>query len=434
MPFIYVVSAFGGDEGKAKVVKFMIGHYHAKGVARYGGGPNAGHTDMIGDQPFDLHQIPVGINVPRAHCFLTAGMVIEHESLRLEAERCLAIGAPDVWARIHIDPRANLILPHHLALDSGREETSGSRGSTKHGITPAYLAKIGRDGIRVGDLLNFNSSWQDRLEEQVGAANATLARYGRLEQFTSGKIRDELLAAANWLIPLIGDTSQMMMDISNSGGYIIGEGNQAMMLDVDHGWYPFVTSSHVTIGGVYSGLGLGPQDSDEIILVAKAYISFVGQRPFPGEMSEEEANRLREKTHEYGTTTGRPRRLGFFSLPILRYAILNNQPTSLTLTRLDGLGNAFFPDSAIRVVTGYRFRGKDYETWSPMITEPGEAEPIFSQYFKSWQISEPDARGMKSFDELPEAAHHFVEYLEEKIGRTFNFISVSPYGDQMIVR
>ncbi|MFC1663460.1 adenylosuccinate synthetase [Patescibacteria group bacterium] len=422
----------GGDEGKAKIIDHLA--QDADYVVRYQGGANAGHTVIFRNEPFKLHLVNAGIFKPKVICLCGAAMVIDPWQLLDELEACAKAGAKNVFKRFRIDPRAHIVFPHHILRDSVTEDGRLKIGSTKRGIGPAYSDKALRIGIRFGDLLNDWKTWYPRLKQQLIVAEAEVGAHLKRKRITALGTRRALLAILPQLAPMIVDISDIVDDALQRDKKVLGEGAQGALIDIDHGTYPNVTSSNPTIGGIYAGLGIGPTKGEQRYMVLKAYTTFVGERYFVWEMPVDIGNCVREATGEYGTTSGRPRRIGWFSAPHVRLTRRLNSAHHLVLTKIDCYGNGFAEDELIRVVEAYEYQGTVYKTWSASITDASQARPIYGPGFPPWRITPAQGRKMKHRRDLPKEARLYVQYKEELLEQRFKLISCSPYGDQMIVR
>ena len=423
MPTKVVLGAQWGDEGKAKVVDYLT--VEADCVVRYQGGANAGHTVKVGDDVFIFHVIPAGILHPGKTCVIGNGVVLEPEALLHELDEMAGRGV-SVDDRLFISANAHLVMPYHKVLEKAGEESRGNEklGTTLRGIGPAYRDKVERvHGLRVIDLLDAGLL-REKLTGTVRAKNRILTRIYGLEPLDEASILDTCLACAERLRPFVTDTSVLLNRMLDDGRTVLFEGAQGTLLDIDHGTYPFVTSSNTTAGGACTGTGIGPTRIDEVIGVTKAYTTRVGNGPFPTELPGEEGNRIRELGREYGATTGRPRRCGWFDATILRRARLVNGLTSLAITRLDILDTV----DRLKLCTGYRMEGKSVEEF-PM--DPGLLErcsPVYEE-LAGWCTATTGARRIK---ELPEAARRYVRRISELAGAPVSLISVGADRDATI--
>ncbi len=423
MKNIVVVGMQWGDEGKGKLVDLLAPSFDI--VARYQGGHNAGHTVWIGERKFVLRLVPSGALHEHCVCVIGNGVVVDAQALVEELEGLEKMGV-SVAGRILVSSRAHLILPHHREIERLNEERLGDErvGTTMRGIGPAYEEKIGRRGVRVGDLLR-----PDDLRAKLRAAADDAGRLISERGGESGLADDayeSYLAAAERLTPVIVDAAWYLNDAIKAGKRVLLEGAQGTMLDIDHGSYPFVTSSSSTAGGACTGTGVAPTRVTGAIGIAKAYATRVGAGPFPTEVQDERGRILQERGHEFGSVTGRPRRTGWFDVPVARYAAAVNGLDTVALTKLDVLDTF----DEIQVCTGYRFRGKTTNEIPPCIKDYGEVEAIY-ETFPGWQTS---TLGVRRFEELPERAQTYVTAIEELVGVEVGLVSTGPERDETIVR
>src|SRR5918998_1874185 len=400
---IAVIGAQWGDEGKGKIVDLLAERFDI--VARYQGGHNAGHSVQVGSSSFVLHLIPSGIIHPGKTCVLGNGMVIDPVAFFEEADRLAAQGLAVTPERVLISSRAHLILPYHRALDHTSEERLGNErvGTTLRGIGPAYEDKAGRRGIRVADAL-VPDVLRSRIERNLEDANRIIVAYGG-EALDPDQIFNETSRLSERLSPFITDTTHFMNRAAREGRTILIEGAQATLLDVDHGTYPFVTSSSTTAGGACVGTGLAPQRITGVLGIVRTYTTRVGEGPFPTEMLEAEAELgqlIRERGREYGASTGRPRRCGWFDAFATRYAAEINGFDSVALTKLDILDAL----DEIKVCVGYRRNGESCESFPAVSQELREVEPVY-ETLPGWRAS---TEGVTELDELPGAARDYVEF------------------------
>lgn len=417
---IAVIGAQWGDEGKGKIVDLLTPHFSI--VARYQGGHNAGHTVYVSNTRFVLHLIPSGILHPDVTCVIGNGVVVDPEALLQEIDGLTARGV-DVGARLLISDKAHLILPYHRDLDLLHEARRGERkiGTTSRGIGPAYEDKIGRRGVRVGDLVD-PAALEEEIRENVQARNRLVGDTG----MDWRAIVDRLNAYRERMRPWIADTALFLWDAINGGRAVLFEGAQGTLLDIDHGTYPFVTSSNSTAGGVCTGLGIGPRAVDGVLGVAKAYTTRVGSGPLPTELSGPLAERLREGGQEYGASTGRPRRCGWYDAVAVRYAVRTNGLDALALTKLDVLDGL----ETIDVCTAYRCGGRTLTEFPADIRELEACRPVYER-LAGW--SRP-TRGTRLFEELPAEAQAYVRRLEEVSGVPVGILSTGSDRDDTIVR
>ncbi len=423
MPATIVLGAQWGDEGKGRVVDYFA--ESADYVVRYQGGNNAGHTIVVGEQRFALSLIPSGVMYPHCTPVIASGLVVDPKVL-LEEIDMLAERNLDP-SRLRVSSNAHLIMPYHRKLDAVMERYLGRNkiGTTKKGIGPAYTDKYARQGIRVQDLFDpriFADKVQVALEEK----NKILTRVYNQLPMDPQKIIDEYLEYADRLLPYVTDTSLLLAEALARGDEVLFEGAQGTLLDIDHGTYPFVTSSNPTAGGAIVGSGIGPKAIDRVIGVAKAYISRVGTGPFPTELHDEIGDRMIELGGEYGTVTGRRRRCGWLDLVALRYAVRVNSLTEIFLTKLDIL-SAF---DTIKVAVGYRSLGESYDEFPRQQRVLYNCTPVY-ETLPGWST---DISGVREYDELPKEARAYIEFIEERVGVPVSWISVGPERHQLVCR
>ena len=394
-----VVGAQWGDEGKGKIVDLLAPHFSI--VARYQGGHNAGHTVFAGGTRFVLHLIPSGILHPGIACVIGNGLVVDPKALFEEIE-ALARHGVEVDDRLRISNRAHVILPYHRDLDLFSEARRGDRsiGTTSRGIGPAYEDKIGRRGVRVGDL-NDPSALTAEVRDNVQARNRLIGG----EALDWKRVLDDVLQYAERMRPWVCDTSLFLARAMAQGRAVLFEGAQGTMLDIDHGTYPFVTSSNATAGGVCTGLGVGPRAIDRVLGVAKAYTSRVGGGPLPTELSGTLAEQLRESGQEYGASTGRPRRCGWYDAVTVRYAARVNGLDALALTKLDVLDDL----DEIKICTGYRWRGDILDEFPSDLAVLATCDAVY-ETVPGWKRC---TRGVRSLADLPREARAYIARLEE---------------------
>jgi len=417
---LVVLGAQWGDEGKGKIVDLLTPHFSI--VARYQGGHNAGHTVFVNGTKFILRLIPSGILHPGITCVIGNGVVIDPSALFAEVDE-LAKNGIDVGDRILISDKAHLILPYHRDLDLLSEARRGERkiGTTSRGIGPAYEDKIARRGIRVGDL-NDPKGLEQNIRDNVTARN-------RLVQDNTmdwKPVLDGLLRHAERMRPMIRDASVLLDAAMKAGQSILFEGAQGTLLDIDHGTYPFVTSSNASVGGVCTGLGLPPRAIGRVLGVVKAYTTRVGEGPLPTELTGEMGDRLRESGNEYGAVTGRPRRCGWYDAVAVRYACRINGLDGLALTKLDVLDSL----DRIEICTAYRLNGRTVTDFPSDVRQLVECEPVYES-MPGW--SAPTA-GVRSFSQLPKAARRYIARLEEVSGVRAAIVSTGSERDDTILR
>ncbi len=403
MANVVVVGAQWGDEGKGKIVDIYT--ERASMVVRYQGGHNAGHTVVVGKDKFVLHLIPSGILHPGKRCVIGNGVVVAPEALVREMGELEARGVT-FDGRLIISDRAHLIMPYHAALDQAREEKRGAQaiGTTGRGIGPAYEDKVARTGIRMGDLLH-PSALRERLEAALEYKNFILTRYLGKEGFSASELFDQLMALADKIRPFIGDAALLVQRSNAAGEDILFEGAQGSHLDVDHGTYPFVTSSSTMAGGACTGSGVGPTAIHAVVGISKAYTTRVGGGPFPTELTDAMGHRIREAGGEYGATTGRPRRCGWFDAVVLRQSGRLNGLTGFVVTKLDVLDGL----DTLRICTGYSLEGQRLDTLPSGIEELAACLPLYEE-MPGWKT--PTA-GATKWKDLPREAQAYVKRLEE---------------------
>ena len=421
MPGIALVGLQWGDEGKGKVTDLLAEKTDL--VVRYQGGNNAGHTIVVGGERYALHLIPTGVLYPHCVPVIGAGVVVNPEVLIEEMDALEARGIDT--SRLLVSGNAHLIMPYHLELDRVTERRLGKNrlGTTKRGIGPAYGDKATRIGLRVQDLLD-PKIFSEKLKGALKEKNLQLTRlYGRLP-ISLEETEDTYLAFGQRLQPHIADTTAVVHDALDSGKSVLFEGAQATMLDLDHGTYPYVTSSNPIAGGASAGAGVGPRDITRVIGISKAYCTRVGSGPFPSEADPADAEILVEQGGEYGTTTGRKRRCGWFDAVAGRYAARINTLTELVITKLDVLSH--FP--SIKVCVAYEYDGQRFERFPPNQTIFNKAKPVFEE-FPGWNSDISEARDL---DDLPKEARALIETLESIMGTPISWVSVGPRRDQIV--
>jgi adenylosuccinate synthase len=424
MPNIVIAGAQWGDEGKGKIVDLLTEKVQV--VARYNGGHNAGHTILLGDRKFVLHLIPSGILHPGILCVMGNGMVIDPAAFEAEIAQIEGQGI-EVSDNLIVSDRAHLILPHHRALEGLSEELRGARkiGTTLRGIGPAYEDKAGRRGIMMGDLLR-PATLPAKLEEARRHYEQVFRGAGRVPDVDWGRLYEDLAAFGERQRRRIGDVSLVLYRQMAAGYSVLFEGAQATLLDIDHGTYPYVTSSSAVAAGAGSGLGIPPTRIDGALGISKAYSTRVGTGPFPTEMAGEIEQKVRERGKEYGASTGRPRRCGWFDAVAVRYATRVNGFDAIALTKLDVLDG--LPE--IPVCTAYRHAGETIHEFPSDGSVLEACEPVY-ETLPGW--NEPTA-GMREFKQLPEAARRYVDRLAELSGCPIGIISTGPDRDHTIRR
>lgn len=423
MPGIVIIGVQWGDEGKGKATD-LLGD-RTDWVVKFNGGNNAGHTVVIGDEKYALHLLPSGILSPGVNAVIGNGVVIDLEVLFAELEALHARGVDT--SRLRVSASAHIITQYHRTLDKVTERFLGKRqiGTTGRGIGPAYADKINRVGIRVQDLFDENILRQ-KVEGALDQKNHLLVKVFNRRAITCDEIVDDLLSYTERLRPMVADTGLVLNEALDRGDVVVFEGGQATMLDVDHGTYPFVTSSSATAGGASTGAGVGPNRLDRIVGIVKAYTTRVGSGPFPTELFDEHGDFLRSRGFEFGTTTGRPRRVGWYDAPITRYATRINGITDLVLTKLDILTGL----DEIPVCIAYEVEGRRFDEVPVNQSDFHHATPIV-EIFRGWREDISDAR---TFEELPTAAQNYVLALERMSGTRISVIGVGAARDAVIVR
>ncbi len=423
MKNIVVVGAQWGDEGKGKVVDILAPYFSV--VARYQGGHNAGHTVRISDRKFVLHLIPSGILHEECLCVIGNGVVVEPSAFNAEIEELRQMGI-ECENRLFISSRAHLILPYHISLDCAREQKLGANsvGTTMRGIGPAYEDKAARTGVRAGDLL-YPDLLNEKLRQYVEDANRELVSLD-CEPLDVVSVIDDYLTGALRLKPFVRDTSALLNRAIEEGKNILLEGAQGTMLDVDHGTYPFVTSSNATAGGASTGSGLAPRYLTGALGIAKAYTTRVGGGPFPTELLDATGAHLQKRGNEYGASTGRPRRTGWFDAVVVRYSTMLNGFDSIALTKLDVLDEL----AEIKICIAYDFRGERLDEMPYGASILAECVPVYETH-PGWVT---DTSGITEYDDLPTAAKSYVKRIEELTGAQVGMISTGPERNETIIR
>lgn len=422
MANVVVVGAQWGDEGKGKVVDIYT--EYADEIVRYQGGNNAGHTLVVGDEKVVLHLIPSGVLHAGKRCVIGNGVVLDPEVFIMEVNRLKGAGRLEDDATLLLSESLHIIMPYHKAIDIAREAQSGDKkiGTTGRGIGPCYEDKIGRRGIRLMDLVD-PVVFSRRLRENLDEKNIILERLGE-EPLNYNEIYRAYQDYAQTLLPYMADTALVLDKSLKAGKKLLFEGAQGTLLDVDHGTYPFVTSSSTCAGGAATGSGVSPRAINEVIGISKAYVTRVGSGPFPTELLEETGEKLRKIGGEFGATTGRPRRCGWFDAMVIRYAVRINGLTGIALTKLDVLSDF----DTIKVCTGYTYEGQALETLPARLETFENCVPVYEE-LPGWKT---DITGVRSFDQLPENAKSYVKRLEELAGCPIVMVSVGPRRDQTI--
>lgn len=421
---IVVIGSQWGDEGKGKLVDLLTDNVSA--VVRFQGGHNAGHTLVIDGKKTVLHLIPSGILRDNVQCLIGNGVVVCPEALLKEMNELESNGIP-VRERLKISAACPLILPYHIALDQARELRLGKAaiGTTGRGIGPAYEDKVGRRGLRVGDLMN-EKAFAEKLKEVMEFHNFSLVNYYQVEPVSYEKVLQETLAMRDVLIPLIADIPAMLQEYHKAGANVMFEGAQGALLDIDHGTYPYVTSSNTTAGGSATGSGVGPCHIDYVLGITKAYATRVGGGPFPSELFDETGKYLAEKGMEKGATTGRDRRCGWLDMVALNRASWINSITGLCLTKLDVLDGI----ETIRLCVAYQKDGQPVDILPLSADEFEGCEPVYID-MPGWKES---TLGITQYDDLPENARAYIEKVESLAGVPIDIISTGPDRRETIIR
>ena len=423
MAGIVLVGAQWGDEGKGKITDLIADDFDY--VVRFQGGNNAGHTVIHAGKTLKLHLIPSGIMYPHITPVIGNGCVIDPKVLLEEIDR---LEADDISThRLLISCNAHLIMPYHRDLDGASERRLGSLeiGTTRRGIGPAYMDKASRMGLRIQDLIDEHI-FRKKLEAALVEKNDILEKVYGLPTYTVDEIAEEYLAYAERIKPHIAETSVLINKALDAGQWVLFEGAQGALLDLDHGTYPFVTSSSPTAGGACTGVGVGPRRIDRVLGIAKAYITRVGSGPFPTELSDEIGRSLIEVGAEYGTTTGRERRAGWFDGLIARFAVQVNGLTDLVITKLDVLSHL----DSIKVCVAYEYEGTRYNDLPAHQTAFHHAKPIYEE-LPGWKT---DITGCRTFEELPKNAQDYIAYIEDLAEVPVAMIAVGPSREQTIMR
>jgi len=423
---IVIIGAQWGDEGKGKVVDLLADRFDV--VSRYQGGHNAGHSVYVGDKAFVLRLLPSGIIHPDKTCVLGNGMVIDPKAFFEEVDQISEKGISVTPERLKVSSRAHLIMPYHRALDHTSEERLGNEkiGTTLRGIGPAYEDKAGRRGIRVADALS-PEVLRMRIERNLEEANRIIVLFGQ-QPLRADEIYEEIAPLVERLRPFVTETSHFLSEARKQNKKILLEGAQATLLDVDHGTYPYVTSSNPTAGGAAGGAGIPPHHITGVLGIVRTYATRVGEGPFPTEMlkaEEDVANLIRERGNEYGSVTRRPRRCGWFDAVATRYAAELNGFDSLALTKLDVLDTM----AEIKVCVGYEINGRRVDTFPAVANDLQQIKPVY-ETLPGW---ESETLGVTSFDELPDNARRYVEFLSDQIGVEIGLISTGPERDQTVI-
>lgn len=418
---LVIIGAQWGDEGKAKMVDVLT--EQANIVARYQGGSNAGHTVVANGKKFVFHQIPSGILHPGKKCVIGNGVVLDPLGLLEEIDSLVRSGVK-VNDRLVISNRAHLLMPYHRLLDGASENQKGAGkiGTTNRGIGPAYMDKMGRIGLKVVDFFE-PAYFRHRIREAVKEKNFWLSKYYSLPKVNADRITDQYLKIAPRIKPLVSDTATYLEGRLKAGENLLAEGAQGTLLDVDFGTYPYVTSSNASVGGVCTGLGIGPQWLDEIFGVAKAYTTRVGEGPFPSEMEAAFGEKIRKRGGEYGATTGRPRRCGWLDLVALKYACRINGFTGILLTKMDVLSYL----KSLNLCVAYKRKGKVVHDFPAGLQELSACQPVYKE-MKGWN---GDLSHASQLSDLPTEARKYLDEIEKAIRVPIKWISVGPDRSQI---
>ena len=419
MTSVVVVGTQWGDEGKGKITDFLSAN--AEVIARYQGGDNAGHTIVIDGKKFKLHLIPSGIFFPEKISVIGNGVVVNPKSLVKELAYLHEEGVSTDSLRI--SDRAHVILPYHIELDRLQEESKGDNkiGTTIKGIGPAYMDKAARVGIRIADLLD-RDVFAERLRINLEEKNRQFTKLYEAEALSFDDIFEEYYEYGQQIKQYVTDTSVILNDALDNGKRVLFEGAQGVMLDIDQGTYPFVTSSNPVAGGVTIGSGVGPSKIDKVVGVCKAYTSRVGDGPFPTELYDEVGDRIREVGHEYGTTTGRPRRVGWFDSVVMRHSRRVSGITNLSLNSIDVLSGL----DTVKICVAYDLDGERIDHYPASLEQLKRCKPIYEE-LPGWS---EDITGVRHLDELPENARNYVRRVGELVGVRISTFSVGPDRDQ----
>ncbi|MBL4930517.1 adenylosuccinate synthase [Clostridium paridis] len=423
MSAFVVLGAQWGDEGKGKMTDYLA--EEADVVVRFQGGNNAGHTVVVGDKEYKLHLIPSGILYDDKLNVIANGVVVDPVALFEEIDYLEGLGVKVTPEKLAISDRAHLIMPYHKVLDKLKEKARGKNdiGTTGKGIGPCYTDKYERSGIRICDLLH-EDVFKEKLAENLNLKNPYITKVLGGEELSFDEIYNLYSKLAERLRPFVQDTSVRVYDEIKKDKNVLFEGAQGMLLDIDHGTYPYVTSSNTTSCGVASGVGIGPNMIQNALGIAKAYTTRVGKGPFPTELENETGEWIRQKGHEYGVTTGRSRRCGWLDLVILKTTVRVCGLTSLVVTKIDTLAGL----DKIKMCVGYKFEDKVIDYFPASLEDLAKCEPVYEE-FDGWDESIEEAR---SYDELPENAKVYLRRIEEITGVKIDIVSVGPKRDQTI--
>jgi adenylosuccinate synthase len=418
-----IVGVQWGDEGKGKIVDILSERFDC--VARYQGGHNAGHTINVGNRRHVLHLIPSGIFHPKVQCVIGGGVVLDPLALIEESQAIQTMMSISVEGRLFISSRCHLILPYHRVLESAIENQLGERriGTTSRGIGPAYEDKAGRRGLRVCDLIN-PETLSEKIRAQVAEKNRTLEALKYPQILDPELICESYAQYGEKIRPFVTDTSVFLNDLIRSGKSILFEGAQGTLLDVDHGTFPFVTSSSAAAGGAATGLGISPKHVHRVIGVSKAYTTRVGSGPFPTEALDSAGDHIRERGNEYGSTTGRPRRCGWFDGPAARYATMINALDSVAMTKIDVLDTL----AEIPFCTEYRYKGSVLKEFPADAAILAGVEPVYKN-IRGWQTA---LAGVREWSALPATAQDYIKFVADYLGVPVSMVSTGPARDETI--
>ncbi len=420
---VVVVGTQWGDEGKGKLVDWLTDR--VQGVVRFQGGHNAGHTLVIGGQKTVLSLIPAGILRTHVTCFIGNGVVLSPVALQKEV-RMLESSGVDVASRLHISDACPLILPYHVAIDLARENLRGESkiGTTGRGIGPAYEDKVARRALRVQDLF-YPQRFEDKLHEVLDYHNFILTHYFKTQAVDFGKVRDEAMGLAEWLRPMVSDVSRQLYEANQAGKNLLFEGAQGTLLDIDHGTYPYVTSSNCIAGAAAPGCGVGPQQLHYVLGITKAYTTRVGSGPFPTELFDAVGQQLSSRGHEFGAVTGRARRTGWFDAAALKRSIQINGVSGLCVTKLDVMDGL----ESVKIGVGYHIDGQLTDILPLGADAIAECKPVYEE-LPGWSES---TAGINEMDQLPANARRYLERMAQLCGVPVDVVSTGPDRDETIV-
>ena len=423
MSSLAILGSQWGDEGKGRIVDLLSSQVDM--VVRFQGGNNAGHTVVRGEDVFKLHLIPSGILYPEVTCIIGDGVVLNPAVLIEELDNLKKKNIN--IENLKISCKAHMVMPYHVVLDKAREHRLGKSkiGTTHKGIGPVYSDKASRSGIRTQDLLD-HKIFKAKLEEELSLKNAIIEKVYGMQPLDPEEIYEDYMLYAERIGKYIIDTAFLINEFLDQNKSVLFEGAQATMLDIDHGTYPYVTSSSTTAGGVCTGSGVGPGRLDEVLGIAKSYSTRVGSGPFPTEIEGGIGDLLREKGYEYGTTTGRPRRCGWFDAVVLKYSVMLNYLDSIALTKLDVLSGF----EKIKICTAYKYKKEVYKNLPCHQTILHKCTPVYEE-FEGWT---EDITDIKKYEDLPPAAKKYIESIEEIIKVPVSMVSVGPERNQIIIR